>query len=99
MIHFFEMAVDLFWKSMKDALLVDGLELGSPKPVLRAAAESGWVQDVRGALKMIDARNEFTHRYDEGLLDGLHQIRDRFLPIMVDGRERLQRKLDEAASS
>ena len=94
-IHLFEIAVELFWKSMKDALMIDGVPLASPKPVLRKAGESGWVDDVTLTLEMINLRNETTHRYDQGLLDAVREIRSLYAPAMRRGQERLLAKLED----
>lgn len=92
-IHFFEVSMELFWKAMKDALYLDGTLLASPKPVMRKAVESGWISDAKRAVEMVELRNQFAHRYDEDLLEGVAIIRDRYLPLMFEGRDRLKEKL------
>ena len=66
----FEYTVEACWKAAR-AVLADhfGLELASPKPVVRACAQNGLLAeaDARAAMDMIDDRNLSSHTYNEEL--------------------------------
>ena len=64
----FEYTFEAVWKTVKVYLLVrQGLDLASPKSVLRAAGSSGLLNEVqtRRALAMTDDRNRTSHTYNE----------------------------------
>lgn len=66
----FEYTVEACWKAAR-AVLAEyfGLELASPKPVVRACAQNGLFAeiDARAAMDMIDDRNLSSHTYNEEL--------------------------------
>jgi nucleotidyltransferase substrate binding protein (TIGR01987 family) len=65
-----EYTVEACWKAAR-AVLAEryGLELASPKPVVRACAQNGLLSeaDARAAMDMIDDRNLTSHTYNEDL--------------------------------
>lgn len=66
----FEYTFEAAWKAAQ-AVLLDrfGVELASPKPVVRASLENGLltVEEARIALAMVDHRNLTAHTYNEEL--------------------------------
>jgi nucleotidyltransferase substrate binding protein (TIGR01987 family) len=66
----FEYTVEAVWKAAKAVLSERyGVELASPKPVVRACAQNGLLEesDARVAMDMIDDRNLTAHTYNEEL--------------------------------
>lgn len=66
----FEYTVEACWKAARAVLSERyGIELASPKPVVRACAQNGLLEedDARAAMDMIDDRNLTSHAYDEAL--------------------------------
>lgn len=66
----FEYTVEAGWKAARGVLADHfGLELASPKPVVRACAQNGLLSeaDARAAMDMIDDRNLTSHTYNEEL--------------------------------
>lgn len=66
----FEYTVEACWKAARGVLSEQyGIELASPKPVVRACAQNGLLteNDARDAMDMIDDRNLTSHTYNEEL--------------------------------
>lgn len=66
----FEYTVEAGWKAARAVLAEHyGIELASPKPVVRACAQNGLLSetDARSAMEMIDDRNLTSHTYNEEL--------------------------------
>ena len=64
----FEFSFEAVWKYAKEYLrVVEGVEVASPKAVIRACRETGALTDVQTALalKMVDDRNLTAHTYNE----------------------------------
>ncbi|BAL82363.1 hypothetical protein SELR_06550 [Selenomonas ruminantium subsp. lactilytica TAM6421] len=68
LIQRFEFCFEIMWKCGKDYLYDhEGLDVASPKKVIRCLREVGIFSDVETeqALKMVDDRNLTAHTYDE----------------------------------
>ncbi len=68
----FEYSFEAIWKTVKRYLdVVEGVEVASPKSVIRASMDNGLLNDrqVRAALLMADDRNLTSHTYNEALAD------------------------------
>ena len=66
----FEYTFEATWKAAQAVLLERyGIELASPKPVVRASLENGLLteEDARLGLAMVDHRNLTSHTYNEAL--------------------------------
>ena len=64
----FEFTFEAVWKCAKEYLQdVHGLDLSSPKSVIRACREVGLMDDLETtkALRMVDDRNLTSHTYNE----------------------------------
>ena len=68
----FEYTFEATWKAAQ-AVLLDrlGIDLASPKPIVRASLENGLLteDEARLALAMVDHRNLTAHTYNEALAD------------------------------
>ena len=76
LIQRFEFAFEIMWKCGKDYLLDrEGLDVASPKKVIRSLREVGLFSDeeTEQALKMVDDRNLTAHTYDETMAVALAQ--------------------------
>ena len=62
----FEFTLELAWKTIKDKMQYDGLIIHkiSPKPLLKQAYQSGYIQDIDQWIKMVNDRNLMAHTYD-----------------------------------
>ncbi len=91
----FEYTTEACWKAAQAALLQHfGVEVASPKAVIRAAAQNGLLSepDARAAMGLIDDRNLTSHTYNEGLAISLFAR----LPGHAGILERLLKGLEKA---
>jgi nucleotidyltransferase substrate binding protein (TIGR01987 family) len=68
----FEYTFETVWKTAKQYLLdYEGLDIGSPKGVIRSSLSVGLFDDVEAALalEMVDDRNLSVHTYNEALAE------------------------------
>lgn len=67
----FEFTLELGWKTLKDKMQEDGIvfEQVSPKPVLKLAYQSKYIDDIELWLKMINDSNLMSHIYDFATFD------------------------------
>jgi nucleotidyltransferase substrate binding protein (TIGR01987 family) len=66
----FEYSTEACWKAAQSALSIEfGLELASPKSVIRASAQNALLTeaDARLAMDLVDDRNLTSHTYNEAL--------------------------------
>ena len=71
----FEFSFELFWKTLKVLLLeVGGIQVGSPKQVLKEAYSQGWINEEQRWLDLLDARNLTSHVYNEQKALDIYQI-------------------------
>jgi nucleotidyltransferase substrate binding protein (TIGR01987 family) len=70
----FEYTVELLWKSLKANIKETGIDLNSPKSVLRHAFTFSNLSDEEKetALEMIDDRNKIAHEYKDYIMQVIH---------------------------
>ncbi|MDN5881508.1 MAG: nucleotidyltransferase substrate binding protein [Nitrosospira sp.] len=71
----FQYSFEATWKAMQRYLQVqEGIQPGSPKSVIRAAHQTGLLNDEQGrsALRMVDDRNLTVHTYNEALASQIY---------------------------
>ena len=90
LIQRFEYTFELLWKTLKDYLQYQSvnIEIISPKKVFRAAASSNLLEamDVDGEilLDMLEKRNMMSHTYDiDKFTNTLLQLQEVYLPEMI----------------
>ena len=66
-LHRFEFSFELSWKTMKDYLEFQGVvsNIGSPREIIKEAFSAGLIEDGEIWIKMMLARNNLSHLYDE----------------------------------
>ena len=77
----FEYTLGAAWKSCKRYLTEEGFpeaKIGSPKAIMRIAAEAGVIRDADAWIRYIDARQKTSHDYSEAKADDLLAIVDDF---------------------
>jgi nucleotidyltransferase substrate binding protein (TIGR01987 family) len=70
----FEFSIELYWKTLKRLLELEGIESKTPRETLKHAFSVGWIENEGAWLQMLRDRNETSHVYDE---DKAKQIYDR----------------------
>jgi nucleotidyltransferase substrate binding protein (TIGR01987 family) len=61
----FEFAIELMWKTLRRALLTEGIESKTPREALMEAYRAQWLDNEEIWLSMLRDRNETSHIYDE----------------------------------
>ncbi|MFS0772346.1 nucleotidyltransferase substrate binding protein [Sphingomonas sp. 1P08PE] len=83
----FEYSWELAWKTLADFLVHQGIMVPavSPRTVLRAAYESGFVTRGEDWMAALDARNKMSHTYDLRQFEAvIVQIRERFFSLFEE---------------
>jgi nucleotidyltransferase substrate binding protein (TIGR01987 family) len=65
LIKAFEMTFELSWKTMKDYLNHNGIDVKLPREVIKHAFANDIVSDGQLWIDMLEDRNLMTHTYDE----------------------------------
>ena len=61
----FEFVIELYWKTLKRFLALEGIETFTPKESLQRAYQANWIADETAWLQMLRDRNETSHVYNE----------------------------------
>jgi nucleotidyltransferase substrate binding protein (TIGR01987 family) len=70
----FEFVIELFWKTLKRALEIEGKPTKTPREALTEAYAAGWMKDDTAWLDMLQCRNETSHLYlDPKLVDQMYE--------------------------
>ena len=83
----FEYTFEALWKAGKAFLReIEGLEIGSPKGVIRGFLQVGLFTEEQTALAlaMVDDRNLTSHTYNEGLAEQICDQLDNYAALMAD---------------
>ena len=83
LVQSFEFTFELAWKTLKDYLQNQGLEVPFPREVIKQAFTTGLLEDGVLWIEMLDKRNELTHTYNQEQAQiAIQTIRNKyFLPI------------------
>jgi len=95
----FEYTFEALWKTGKAFLReVEGLEIGSPKGVIRAFLQVGLFTEEQTALAlaMVDDRNLTSHTYNEGLAEQISEQLDNYAELMSEWLSGIEEVLEEA---
>lgn len=92
LIQFFEMSLELAWKTMKDFLNEHEYEVKSPRETVKIAAQYGLIEDGQLWLKALKDRNLTSHVYGEKMSKKVEKlIRERYYGLL----EKLHHNLSE----
>lgn len=83
-IQFFEVTMELAWKTLKDYLEAQKfIEINSPKSVIKKAFETGLIKDGHGWMDALEDRNLTVHTYDEDKARDIEcAIRNSYFPLL-----------------
>lgn len=99
----FEYSFELAWKTAKDYLEEQGIQLTplSPREVVKQSFAAGIIKDGKTWIDMLNHRNALSHTYERETFDAaVAAIYDRYLPALNDLHQFLSRHLsDEDAAS
>ena len=95
----FEYTFEAVWKAGKAFLReIEGIEIGSPKGVIRGFLQVGLFTEEQTALAlaMVDDRNLTSHTYNEGLAEQICDQLDNYAELMADWLSDMGKVLEEA---
>ena len=94
LIQMFEVAFELAWKTLKDKLEFEGQSTNSPREVIKAAFQSGYLGDGAAWIEALDNRNLPAHTYDQKKSDEVRDlILSRYFPLIKALYVRLKKEI------
>jgi nucleotidyltransferase substrate binding protein (TIGR01987 family) len=79
----FQFTFELSWKTMKDFLVYNGVEVSLPRDVIKQAFHHQVIQDGQVWIDMLEDRNLMAHVYQEqAALAAGKSIRERYAPAI-----------------
>lgn len=76
----FEYTFELAWKLGQKALEEYGVRVVAPKPVIRAIARQGWIDDADAWMSFLSARNLVAHVYNDDVAATVFAVARDFAP-------------------
>lgn len=79
----FQFTFELCWKTMKDYLAYNGIQVSLPREVIKQAFHHGLIPDGQVWIDMLEERNLMAHVYQEpAALEAKKSICDRYAPAI-----------------
>ena len=91
----FEYTFEAVWKASRLYLKeIEGLDIASPKGVIRACMKTGVFDDEQTAtaLDMVDDRNQTSHTYNEDLAEKIYGCLKKYVSLCEHWLERIEEK-------
>ncbi|HIJ95117.1 MAG TPA: nucleotidyltransferase [Desulfuromonadales bacterium] len=89
----FEMTFELAWKTMKDYLRFNGIDVKLPREVIKQAFANDIIVDGQLWIYMLENRNVMAHVYDEARAQATVQlICQQYMPALIQLHQFLQEK-------
>ena len=83
LVQFFEMAIELGWKTLKDYLESEGLNPKLPKETIRLSVEAGLIPESEDWMRALTDRNISSHLYDDSVVRSIElKIRKTYFPLL-----------------
>lgn len=80
LIKSFEMTFELSWKTMKDYLKYNGIDMKLPREVIKQAFANDIITDGQLWIDMLEDRNLMAHTYDQArALEAVNHICQRYM--------------------
>lgn len=81
LVQAFEFTFELAWKTLKDYLQNQGVDVQFPREVIKQAFATQLIEDGALWIEMLDKRNELSHTYNqEQSQRAVQKIRNRYFP-------------------
>ena len=91
----FEFTFELFWKTLKRFMSLEGVETKTPRETLKKAFQFEWIDNEEMWLSMLADRNEMSHVYDEEKAKEIFCRIQKYAPIFRSVYSMLSEKLNE----
>ncbi|SFM28965.1 nucleotidyltransferase substrate binding protein [Salibacterium qingdaonense] len=96
MIQRFEYTFELAWKTLKDFLEAQGVDVPFPRDVLKTAYQYNLIDNGEIWLEMLESRNILAHTYnEERFYLAVEKIKNEFSPAITQTFRMLKEKYDE----
>lgn len=83
LVQSFEFTFKLAWKTLKDYLWQQGMEVQFPRDVIKQSFSTQLIVDGTKWIQMLDKRNELTHTYNqEQAQRAIQIIREQYFPLL-----------------
>lgn len=89
----FEFSYELAWKALRAHLLVEGIDVASPREAFSRAYVQGWINGEEVWLAMLADRNRTSHTYEEALAREIGKRLPGYLDRLADLARLLSGKL------
>ncbi len=94
LIKIFEMTFELAWKTIKDYVNYQGLDVSLPREVIKQGFEKNIIIDGQLWIDMLQERNLLTHTYDEvRALQAIQKISQRYVKGIQQVHQYFQERL------
>ncbi|MCH1624285.1 HI0074 family nucleotidyltransferase substrate-binding subunit [Fredinandcohnia quinoae] len=94
----FEFTFELFWKTVKRLLQMEGIETKTPRETLKHAYSVKWLKNEQAWLQMLRDRNETSHLYDEAKAKQIYENIKGYFPELNDTFIDLSEKYGDSGS-
>ncbi len=92
----FQFTFELSWKTMKDYLVYNGVQVSLPRDVIKQAFHHQLIQDGQAWIDMLEDQNLMAHVYQEQVaLTAGKSIRERYAPAIEQIHTDLRKKQGE----
>lgn len=94
LIQRFEYTLELCWKTSKKVLLSNGIEVDTPKNVIRELGNLNWIPNPESWIDYMDKGNETSHMYNEDVAIKIFGVIKQFISdaesllIILDQKKR-----------
>ncbi|MDR5639018.1 HI0074 family nucleotidyltransferase substrate-binding subunit [Thermosynechococcus sp. PP45] len=98
LVQMFEFTLELAWKTLKDLLFYEGLDVKTPREAIRKAFETGYLteEDTEILLDALAKRNLLSHTYEEQTTKEAERlIKHRLTPVFRKLYNCLQEKYQQ----
>ncbi len=83
LIQSFEFTFELAWKTLKDYLQDQGMEVQFPREVIKQAFSTQLIVEGTLWIEMLDKRNQLAHTYNEEQAKiAVHIIKEKYYPLL-----------------
>jgi nucleotidyltransferase substrate binding protein (TIGR01987 family) len=89
----FEFTFELFWKTLKRFILLEGIETKTPRETLETAYRLKWIQDEKLWIQMLKDRNETSHIYDKDMATEIYKRIKNYSSVLNETYSLMEAKL------
>ncbi|MDR1268599.1 MAG: nucleotidyltransferase substrate binding protein [Planctomycetaceae bacterium] len=96
LVKFYELTFEFCWKTLKDYLYEEGIDVKSPRETIKKAYQTALLENVDQWLAALDHRNKFSPIYDEKAVnEAVPYIKETLYPMIRTCVKILNEKVNE----